>query len=64
MTAKDKEKEEWFIDFTSDFIIDEYHINGLTIKELEETINTVVDNKDLAIKVFEKTCSKLVRKVA
>lgn len=57
-------REEWFIDFTSDFVIDEYYRNDLTIKELEEIINTVVDNKDLAIKVFEATCSKIVRKVA
>jgi len=64
MTAKDKEKEEWFIDFTSDFIIDQHCKTDLTINQIKELVYTVVDNKELASKVFEKTCSKLVRKVA
>lgn len=57
-------KEEWFIDFTSDFIIDQYFQNDLTVTEIEDITNTVVDNKDLASKVFKATCSKLIHKAA
>ena len=60
-------KTQWFVDFTSDFVIDEYCDNEISSREfqkLKEIIEGMVQDEDLAQRVFSETCSKIAHKVA
>lgn len=49
-------RENWFIDFTSDYIIDFLDIEG---GSLEEQIRELVKHEELSKKVLEATLSKV-----
>lgn len=57
--TKNKEKEEWFVDFTSDFIIDEFYYNKVSIHHLKLVIASRVKHRELSNKIFEAVCTKL-----
>ncbi|WP_085920086.1 MULTISPECIES: hypothetical protein [Halomonas] len=61
--TKNKEKEEWFVDFTSDFIIDEYYYKNVSVHHLKLVIACRVKHRELSDKIFEAVCSKLALNV-